>query len=264
VRSDLSNIKERVSREIEFYDHQQSQRHGFETALGYLNNGIGRQRRNEAICAAMRDAGGARVLEIGSQSWEWCLFRYGYRPQQLTCINISQAELEIGRARAAKLGMACDFRKMDAHRLEFSDGSLDVVFGVAILHHLEFARAMSEIHRVLRKGGKIVFVEPLRHNPVARLIRYFTPQARTPDELPLGRPELRLLRRNFKLDNYYSEIFTVVGSTIAQVFYSSPINPLTKLCDRLDAALVRLIPAAGPYCRTVVIRGTKATTSWRN
>ena len=82
---------------------------------------------------------------------------------------------------------------MDAHRLEFSDSSLDVVFGVAILHHLEFARAMSEIHRVLRKGGKIVFVEPLRHNPVARLIRYFTPQARTPDELPLGRPELRLL-----------------------------------------------------------------------
>lgn len=264
MRSDFSDIKERVAREAEFFDYQQLQRHGFETALRYLNDGIGRQRRNEAIRSGMRDTAGARVLEIGSQSWEWCLFHYGYRPQQLICINISQVELEIGRARAAKLGMACDFRKMDAHCLEFSDGSLDVVFGVAILHHLEFARAMSEIHRVLRKGGKIVFVEPLRHNPVARLVRYFTPHARTPDELPLGRPELRLLSRNFTLENYYSEMFTVVGSTIAQAFYSSPINPITKLCDRIDAAVLRLIPAAGPYCRTVVIRGTKATTEWRS
>src|SRR5262245_13616654 len=195
------NIKERVDREAEFFDHRQSQRGRFETALSYLNNGIGRHRRNEAIRLAMRDATGARVLEIGSQSWEWCLFRYGYRPRRLTCINVSQAELEIGRAQAEKLGMACDFRKMDAHNLEFDDGSLDVVFGVAILHHLEFAHAMREIHRVLRRGGKIVFVEPLRHNPVARLVRWFTPHARTPDELPLGRPELQLLGRNFELDN---------------------------------------------------------------
>src|ERR1700747_2971761 len=199
-----SDVKNRSDREAELYDKQRLQRDRFESALTYLNDGVGRLRRNEEIRAAMREATGVRVLEIGSQSWEWCLFRYGYRPQQLTCINISQAELEIGRARAAKLGMACDFREVDAHRLEFPDSSLDVVFGVAILHHLEFARALSEIHRVLRKGGKIVFVEPLRHNPVARLVRYFTPHARTPDELPLGRLELRLLSRNFKLDNYYS------------------------------------------------------------
>jgi ubiquinone/menaquinone biosynthesis C-methylase UbiE len=123
MKADLSNIKQRVTREAEFFDHQQSQRDRFETGLAYLNKGIGWQRRNEAVCAAMRDAVGARVLEIGSQSWEWCLFRYGYRPQQLTCINISQSEIEIGRIQAAKLGMVCDFRKMDAHNLEFEDGS---------------------------------------------------------------------------------------------------------------------------------------------
>ncbi len=117
-----------------------------------------------------------RVLEIGSQSWEWSLFRYNYRPRQLTCINISEAELEIGRMHAKKLGVSCDFRRMDAHGLEFADGSLDFVFGVAILHHLEFPRALGEIHRVLRCGGKIVLVEPLRHNPVARLVRWMTPQ----------------------------------------------------------------------------------------
>ena len=197
-------IKERVEREAELYDSNKLQRDGFEAALSYLNDGIGRQRRNEAIRAAMRVAIDRQVLEIGSQSWEWCLVRYGYRPTQLTCINISQAELEIGRSHAAKLGAYCDFRKMDAHNLEFCDDSLDLVFGVAILHHLDFGRALREIHRVLRTGGKIVFVEPLRHNPVARLVRLLTPHARTPDERPLGRPELRLVERNFDLENYYS------------------------------------------------------------
>src|SRR6516162_6993667 len=160
------DTKDRVTREADFYDNARLQRDRFEKALAYLNNGIGRQRRNEVIRAAMQEAEGRQVLEIGSQSWEWCLFRYGYRPQQLTCINISQSELEIGRAHAAQLGFACDFRKMDAHALEFADASLDMIFGVAILHHLDLARAMQEIHRVLRVGGKILFVEPLRHNPV--------------------------------------------------------------------------------------------------
>src|SRR5712692_2263222 len=118
--------KDRVNREAELYDHQQLRRDGFETVLAYLNDGIGRRRRNEAIRAAMRDATGMRVLEIGSQSWEWCLAQYGYRPEQLTCVNISQTELEIGRAQAAKVRFPGDFRKMDAHDLEFADGSLDM------------------------------------------------------------------------------------------------------------------------------------------
>src|SRR5260370_7798621 len=130
-----SDIKKRVNREAEFFDHQQSQRDGFETGLSYLTNGIGWQRRNEVIRTAMRDATGARVLEIGSQSWEQCLFRYGYRPERLTCINISEAELEIGRKRAENQGMSCDFPKMDAHNLPFDDRTLNALFGVALSNH---------------------------------------------------------------------------------------------------------------------------------
>ncbi len=256
-------IRDRVNREAELYDHQQLRRDGFENTLTYLNEGIGRRRRNEAIRSGMRGATGMRVLEIGSQSWEWCLFRYGYRPEHLTCINISEAELEFGRTRAAKLGMSCEFRKMDAHELEFADGSVDLVFGVAILHHLEFTRAMREIHRVLRAGGKIMFVEPLRHNPVGRLVRWLTPHSRTPDELPLGRPELGLVDRNFEVENYYSELFTVIGAMIAQPIFKNPINPITRFFNFADDGLTRVVPAAGPYYRSVVIRGRKKAGPWR-
>jgi SAM-dependent methyltransferase len=258
----MQDAEDRVRREVEFYDGDQSGRRAFDNALTYLNDGIGRLRRNEVIRDAMRDASGMRVLEIGSQSWEWCLLRYGYRPDQLVCINISEPELEIGRMQAEKFKFSCDFRKMDAHSLEFGDDSLDFVFGVAILHHLDFARALREIHRVLRKGGKIVFVEPLRHNPVARLVRWLTPNARTPDELPLGRPELRLIERNFVVDNYYSELFTVIGAITARPFFMNPINPITRFCNLADQLVVRLLPAAGAYYRSVVIRGAKRAGAW--
>jgi SAM-dependent methyltransferase len=259
-----TETKDRVQRETETYNSHRLRRDGYESALAYLNDGVGRLRRNHAIRAAMRDAVGKQVLEIGSQSWEWCLARYGYRPERLTCINISQAELDIGQLQAAKLGFPCDFREMDAHDLEFADRSLDLVFGVAILHHLEFARALREIHRVLRDGGKIVFVEPMRHNPVARLVRWLTPHARTPDELPLGRPELRLIERNFESDNYYSELFTVFGAIIARPIFSNPINPLTRFCDIADERLVGIVPATGAYYRSVVIRATKKAEAWRD
>jgi SAM-dependent methyltransferase len=258
-----SDIEERVRRESEYFDHKHFQREGYEAALAYLNNGIGRQRRNEVIRTTMREAADRRVLEIGSQSWEWCLFRYGYRPAQLICINVSQAELDSGRTQAAKLGFACGFCKMDAHQLDFADASFDMVFGVAILHHLDFARAMRDIHRVLRKGGKIVFMEPLRHNPVARLVRWSTPHARTLDELPLGRAELRLIDRNFEADNYYSELLTVIGAMIARPILKNPINPVTKFCNAIDDYLVRMVPAVGLYYRSIVIRGTKTSDVWR-
>jgi SAM-dependent methyltransferase len=270
-------LRARVQREAEFYDNRHGRRAGFRVsyrvirrimrpaaALAYLNSGIGWKRRNEAMCEVMRDAPGKRVLEIGSKSWEWYLIGHGYRPAQLTCINVSQAELDIGRARATEFGIRSDFYRMDAHDLQFDDASFDIVYGVAILHHLEFAHALREIHRVLRIGGKIAFVEPLRHNPVARLLRWLTPHARTSDELPLGRSELRLIDRNFETDNYYCELFTVPGAIMARLLFRNPDNPLTRICDRIDKRLVRTIPAAGPYYRSVVIRGTKHATRWQN
>lgn len=66
----MSYNRARVHREMEFYDGKQFGRQSFDRALTYLNDGVGRQRRNEVIGGAMRDAAGMRVLEIGSQSWE--------------------------------------------------------------------------------------------------------------------------------------------------------------------------------------------------
>jgi len=135
-RVEMSDFRSRAEREAQIYDQHIMRRDQFEDALAYLNEGLGRIRRNEFIQAKMRDADGKAVLEIGSQAWAWCLHKHGYRPLRLVCINISDSELDIGRAEAAKSGIHAEFLRMDAHTLEFEPGSFDFIYGVAILHHL--------------------------------------------------------------------------------------------------------------------------------
>lgn len=49
----------------------------------------------------------------------------------------------------------------DAMRMPLADGSVDNVFMVDVLHHLPHpGRLFSEITRVLRKGGRVVMLEP--------------------------------------------------------------------------------------------------------
>jgi ubiquinone/menaquinone biosynthesis C-methylase UbiE len=58
-----------------------------------------------------------------------------------------------------------EFRVMDAHHLDFPDGTFDRVVGCSVLHHLDWARALVEVLRVLKPGGQVRFSEPNLMNP---------------------------------------------------------------------------------------------------
>jgi SAM-dependent methyltransferase len=78
--------------------------------------------------------------------------------------DISPGMLEALEANARALGLDVDTAPADAESLPFGDGSFDLVFGHAVLHHLpDLERAFAEIRRVLRPGGTCVFAgEPSR------------------------------------------------------------------------------------------------------
>ena len=106
----------------------------------------------------LEDFNGQDVLEIGSYTWTaW--FNEKTKPKSLTCINISEVELENGKKYALEQSFPVNHHLMDANALTFKDETFDIVFGGAILHHLDIEKTIGHIHRVLKPGGKLLVLE---------------------------------------------------------------------------------------------------------
>jgi len=141
--------------------------------------------------------------------------------------------------------------------LEFEDESFDMVFGDAILHHLNFVEALDEIRRVLKPGGRILFCEPLGSNPVGKIVRLITPKARTADEQPLRRREVAEIRKRFETTFYYEQFLSVPVGIISKVLFSNPANILMKTTYELDRFLDSNFPPIRHLYRSVLIAGVR-------
>ncbi|WP_182347773.1 class I SAM-dependent methyltransferase [Tomitella gaofuii] len=78
----------------------------------------------------------------------------------LTGIDLSEQMLAQARDRAASLGREVTLRQADAHALPFDDGALDTAvctFGLCAIPDID--RAVAEMHRVLRPGGRLILVD---------------------------------------------------------------------------------------------------------
>ncbi len=84
---------------------------------------------------------------------------------RLTSTDISPRMLASLERSAGDLGLEVSTAVTEAESLPFSDGSFDLVFGHAVLHHIpDLRRAFGEFHRVLRPRGTLVFCgEPSRY-----------------------------------------------------------------------------------------------------
>jgi len=144
------------------------------------------------------DPGGRKILEIGCGQGELTTW-LALRGASVTTRDISPLMIEVGRRVARKSGVEerIVFDVGPGEALPYPDAAFDAVFGHDVLHHLDLPRAMSEIRRVLRPGGRAVFAEPLGHNPLLNHYRDASPETRTPDEKPLLFPDFGTVRSGF-------------------------------------------------------------------
>jgi ubiquinone/menaquinone biosynthesis C-methylase UbiE len=82
-----------------------------------------------------------------------------------TATDISPGMLATLEENAERLGLNVKTAAAEAETLPFADGSFDLVFGHAVLHHIpDLEQAFSEFARVLRPGGTVAFCgEPSRY-----------------------------------------------------------------------------------------------------
>lgn len=91
----------------------------------------------------------------------------------VTGVDISREAIQFANHWAKKDRLFFKGIVGDAENLPFKDGSFDLVFFGAVLHHFPNPKkAICEAEKVLKKGGRLVLVEPNGNNPILRLSRF--------------------------------------------------------------------------------------------
>ncbi|WP_117213526.1 class I SAM-dependent methyltransferase [Allorhizocola rhizosphaerae] len=79
---------------------------------------------------------------------------------QITGVEISPAMLDLARRRAAELGVAAKLIEGDAEELGFADNTFDtVVCALSLCSIPDSAKAVREMARVLKPGGKLLLLD---------------------------------------------------------------------------------------------------------
>ncbi len=140
------------------------------------------------------DARGLRVLDLGSGTGANSTI-LAARGARVTSMDISPDLLALAERRVALDGFGEAITTVcgSAHSIPVPTASIDLVFGAAILHHLDLALTAQEVHRVLKPGGRAIFTEPIRNSRVLAFLRRLVPyQAAdvSPFERPLRQDEI--------------------------------------------------------------------------
>lgn len=99
---------------------------------------------------------GQKVLEVGF-GMGTDLFQFASSGAIVSGVDLSSEHLRIATQRFATYGIPADLRLADAENLPFEDGSFDVVYTFGVIHHTpDTERAVDEIHRVLKPGGRAI------------------------------------------------------------------------------------------------------------
>jgi ubiquinone/menaquinone biosynthesis C-methylase UbiE len=106
--------------------------------------------------ADFASARGLRVLEIGCGLGTDGA-QFAKAGAVYTGVDLTEAAVELARRRFELFDLPGTFRTADAENLDFADNSFDVVYSHGVLHHTpDTVRAVREVHRVLRPGGRAV------------------------------------------------------------------------------------------------------------
>ena len=200
---------------------------------------------------------GTRVVDFGCGSGSNSV-HLALRGAALAGLDISESLIKLARQRLEANGVSRSARFIvgSAHDTPFANNSVDVVFGIAILHHLDLQLVAREVHRILKPGGRAIFQEPVRNSAAVRFVRRLIPY-RAPDISPYERPltdgELEQFGRGFS--RVHVKAFTLPFVSAAMLIPRVRKDP--QWWYRLDARLLERSPFLRRYASIRVIELTK-------
>lgn len=135
--------------------------------------GMPERRMRGRLVEVLAPAPGENILEFGcGTASNLIVLKQRHADAFVSGIDVDPEVLEIARTKLARSGIEAALVLYDGGQLPQSDASLDAVFTLLVFHHLTVAQkklALSEIHRVLKPGGRFVLADWGRQrNPLLR------------------------------------------------------------------------------------------------
>lgn len=157
---------------------------------------------NRFIVQKMGDVTGKRLLDLGCGAGENSIY-FAKKGAHCVAADYSEGMVEVAMKLAEINGVTIEGCTVNAMALDFPDNSFDIVYASNLLHHLpEPEKAIREMYRVLKPGGKACFWDPMKHNPVINVYRRMATEVRTEDETPLDINIVKLVKSLFSETAY--------------------------------------------------------------
>jgi ubiquinone/menaquinone biosynthesis C-methylase UbiE len=132
------------------------------------------------------DLRGKRVLDIGCGQGDTTVF-FALRGAEVWALDVADRMVEFTRELAGHHGVTQRVH-VEACRVEdmkYPSDFFDIVFADGVLHHLDLPRAVPNLVRVMKSGGRGFFLEPQKGSLFIQIYRVFARDLRTEDERPL-------------------------------------------------------------------------------
>jgi SAM-dependent methyltransferase len=218
---------------------------------------------------------GQRVLDIGCGQGDTSVF-FALRGAEVCALDVSQKMVELTGALAGAHGVgdrvrarACRVEDMD-----YPDQHFDLVFADGVLHHLDMAAAVPNIVRVMKSGGRGIFLEPQKGSIFSEIYRVFAKDLRTTDERPLEPRDFDFLASQFgHLDHREYHLVSLLLFTMRFVtlklsgkafpYWMDDVRQgkyhprLLQFLQTIDDRLLRCVPRLRRYTWMTVITARK-------
>jgi ubiquinone/menaquinone biosynthesis C-methylase UbiE len=211
---------------------------------------------NRFFSSLIGDVAGLNVLDFGCGDG-WYSIKLGMSRANVWGIDISGELISRATRLAVNKGLSQNvcFKKMAGENLTFPDNFFDLVTGSAILHHTDIKKAVENIFRVLKPGGRAIFIEPLNVNIFLKIWRKLTPWRRTPTEKAFLNSDLEFIQKIFPLANYnYFYFISIFTQGLLYLFRKNKfLLFINGLIEMVDSWLIKELPFLGKYCAVVVL-----------
>jgi 2-polyprenyl-3-methyl-5-hydroxy-6-metoxy-1,4-benzoquinol methylase len=141
---------------------------------------------------------GKRVLDIGCGQGDTSVF-FALGGAEVHALDVSEKMVSVTTELAKRHGVSgrVHAEVCRVEDVKYADDYFDLIFADGVLHHLDMPQAVPSIVRVLKPGGRGVFLEPQKGSIFSEIYRHFASDLRTTDERPLEQRDFDFLADQF-------------------------------------------------------------------